>query len=256
MRSGLGELLSSCIDETREYEGKPSAERKLHGDHNLILSNQETIMRALLDWENKKSGSRTEGNEKSCMTPKDCKECDDGCGLYDPTDVVGIKITIPNAPDLGDCNDCNTKSTKERQNIKEKTYCIGPNECSDCSGYEECASDLKKEQNQKPTKETLDSTKRSELKNKYNRHCKVCNLIAVHESSSSGVCPDCAAEIRTRMDAGRREMLDAGRKIIDNDGHYNKVVKQLKAERSDNQLKEVGETLLAIDKELKTEKGN
>ncbi len=38
--------------------------------------------------------------------------------------------------------------------------------------------------------------KMRELTNKYSRRCTVCNLIAVHDHSSSGICPDCAADKR------------------------------------------------------------
>lgn len=123
--------------------------------------------------------------EKSCMTPKDCEECGNGCSLCTATHPSTVKVTIPEAVDLEDCNGCT----------------------------------------QKPSKETIDNTKRSELTNKYDRICNVCNLIAVHKHSSSGVCPDCAAEIRTRIEKKRQEMH------LFDEALYDESVKELKAEK-------------------------
>ncbi len=44
--------------------------------------------------------------------------------------------------------------------------------------------------------ESIEGCRRSELTNKYSRHCVVCNLIAIHDTNSSGMCPDCAADKR------------------------------------------------------------
>lgn len=49
--------------------------------------------------------------------------------------------------------------------------------------------------------------RRSELHDHYNRYCAKCHIIAVHSNSKSGICPDCAAEIRATT---RSQILGCG----------------------------------------------